>query len=97
MLESFLFYLAVSSFILSGVFQVYRMYKTGSARDVSFRFMLLISTGVVSTSILIWVGDNSMFLNLKALVDLVVSLSVLGSTVYYKRKDRRIEIDLTKV
>jgi hypothetical protein len=88
MIERLLFWVAIISFTFSGVFQVYRMHKTGSARDVSFWFMLLISTGVVSTSTLIWVGNNSTFLNVKAVVDLTVSLLVLGSTVYYKKKDR---------
>lgn len=81
--------IAITVFTISGWFQIMRMRRTGSARDVSFWYVTFLTIGVLATWGIVMLGDASIFIRIERSLNMLSALAVEGALIYYKVKDRQ--------
>ena len=80
--------IAITVFTTSGWFQIMRMRRTGSARDVSFWYVTFLTIGVLATWGIVMLGDASIFIRIERSLNSLSAVAVEIALIYYKRKDR---------
>lgn len=89
MIEIILSIIAGIAFTVSGIFQIIRMCKTQSSRDVSLLFITLMLVGVLATTTLTYLGQNSIGYILERTINSLLTMVVVGAVVYYRIKARK--------
>ncbi len=84
MIEIILSIIAAITFTTSGIFQILRIRKTQSSRDVSLLFVILMLIGVFATTILTYLGDNAFGFILERTINSILTLIVVIVTIYYR-------------
>lgn len=90
MINETLIVMATLAVAISGIMQILRMRKTGSARDVSFGFAFLVVFGVFLSLILVIINQSNWSVILERTIGFLVTLVVLIYVIYYKLKDRKV-------
>lgn len=80
--------IAITVFTTSGLFQIMRMRKTGSARDVSFWYVTFLTIGVLSSWGIVMLSEASVFIQVERSLNVISAVVVEAALIYYKRKDR---------
>ncbi len=83
-----LFMIAATVFTISGIFQIVRMCRTGSARDVSFWYVTLLTLSVAATWGIVMIDQNGFYIRVERTLGVVSSLVVWGAMLHFKLKDR---------
>lgn len=86
-MEVALFTFATVVFTIAGIFQILRMKKTGSARDVSVWFLICMALGVYATTALVYIKDSHWLVLSERIIASVTASSVYIVAVFYKIKD----------
>lgn len=79
------------AFTTSGIFQLIRMYKTQSSRDVSLLFITLLLVGVLATTALTYLGQNSIGFILERTINSVLTIIIVWAVIYYRIKAKKRE------
>jgi uncharacterized protein with PQ loop repeat len=79
---------AATVFTISSIFQIVRMCRTGSARDVSFWYMTLMTLGIIATWGIVMIDQNGFYIRVERTLGVASSLVVWSAMLHFKLKDR---------